>query len=260
MKLFHFFIPFAFLPVSTFSQVNFEGIVTYQTFSDMNKDSIAIEIMYGKTKMKTTGWKIKEKQEREYFDNYRVYDFANGTLTEVRPGEKRASIDSINVSDGVDVFIHRTAENKRIGSYPAVKYVVKPNKNGEDSLAFMQTELWFSDEIYYIIPEKYRKITRLNVTETGNILYLENTWILSLGNLLGDTSTKKTTIVTRVGKIEPATLNDTLFAVPAFCKIVAEKIPNPNTTIKLTEIKINKESIESIPPPPPLKTPKTKDW
>jgi hypothetical protein len=250
MKSFHFLILIALLPARTFSQINFQGTITYKGFSDAGKDSTGLEIMYGKTKMKVSAWNMKENDAREYIDYYRIYDFANGTLTVVRPGEKKASIDSIEAtSPDMNVSIQQTAEKKWISSYPAIKYMDTPHETGENSVAFLQTESWFSDEIYYIIPERYRNKRGLHATERGNILYLENKRVYNLGVLLGDTSQKKTTIVTSARKIEPASLNDTLFAVPASCKIVFEKIPDRE--IKLTEIKISEEGPELEPPPPP---------
>jgi hypothetical protein len=227
------------LPV--FSQKNFEGIITYTGKSPSNS-SKGIEVTYGKSALRAVLWETKENGEKEYDARYRLYDFEKGLTYLVRTKDSVVQVDSLHIDEEDNIeMIKDTSARKTILQYPCVK--LTSEKDTLPGSTFLDMEIWQSNALSYVIPDKYRNKHLLVANESGNILWLGMELKYDFKNL-GNPRNGVEIVIIEATDIQPGKIPDSLLSIPASYKMIFGKIVTQEITLESIEV-------EEDPEPPP---------
>ena len=88
-----FIIVMVIVSLQGYTQQNFEGSIKFESHSTAGDSLGRCEIIFGKTKMKTSWWTPALEGE-ETLREYQVYDFDKAVLYLVNPAQKWVKVDS----------------------------------------------------------------------------------------------------------------------------------------------------------------------
>jgi hypothetical protein len=198
-----------------FSQKNFEGIIIYRT----QKHGINSDMTYyfGKSKIKIVA-KVSYSDSLYDFNQTggSIYDFNKGTTISYNSFTERYKVDSLqeeNQHDKVAVK-RRNDSSNTIHGITCNELFFSVDTMGKSDISKSYT--WYSSELRYIVPEKYKKI--LTPFTDGNMLWLEAIQITSYYHPLKQSQIIDT-IETKAISIQKRKLKNSHFSIPRNYKL-----------------------------------------
>jgi hypothetical protein len=207
-----------------------------------------VEVRFGKDKIKTILYTLKESRLKGAEPDYELRDFVNDRHVKVNHKTRTVMIDTIGAQSEWFDFDKwkRTNITRTIVSYTCYKYI-GPSPSKSDSMEIASPDFWFSSDLYYSPPTGYLVRHKLPVNSSNNFLFLGLEFSDSLFGTPFNTRMEAVTV-------NPEIIGDNMFSWPQSYSVVYGKIPD--VEVKVESLRLEEMKEEPEPPPPPAPPPR----